>query len=357
MNVSPRKVSEALRVLSIGTDRTLFDKESAVRVRQRAFAARFDAFIIIVFSTARHPEVTEGSLKIMSTNSLMPLTYGFGALRRAAAIDADIVTAQDPFETGLVAWCIAWSKRIPLHVQVHTDPFSSSFKRHSFINRIRTIIARFVLKRASAVRVVSERVAESVERYTQAPMSVLPLYTDIARFESLPRLKHPRFKIALLFIGRLESEKGCMQALQALKLVRSRGHDAGLTIVGSGREDHVLREFARGNGLEQHVIFCGWRADVSSFLSEADALLVPSLYEGYGVVIVEALAAHVPVIAADVGVAREAGAIIAESDFTQSVLAWVEHGPRTADLKLPLIHSFDEYVDAWAQGITEVVQQ
>src|SRR6185503_8011999 len=71
-----------------------------------------------------------------------------------------LITAQDPFESGLVAYKVKKRWRLPLEIQLHTDPFSPYFK--DFLNIIRKFIARKVLRNADTVRVVSEELKAKV---------------------------------------------------------------------------------------------------------------------------------------------------------------------------------------------------
>ena len=96
----------------------------------------------------------------------------------------------------------------------------------------------------------------------------------------------------------------------------------------------------------------GWKEDTTEILSHADVVLVPSRYEGYGLVSVEALAAGVPVIATDVGVAREAGAIvISDKKFVQEIVHWIETGPRKASLLNYPYRDFDDYAERYVADI------
>lgn len=89
--------------------------------------------------------------------------------------------------------------------------------------------------------------------------------------------------------------------VDALHAARKAGHDAGLTIVGKEAHGHCWkREFVGTASRVSSILWAG-RAIPLHILAQADVLLVPSRYEGYGLVIVEALAAGVPVIATDVG--------------------------------------------------------
>lgn len=343
----------------VSTDRLLCVPKSSVRERTMLYAREAGYIDVIVFALAKKRYVTsvDGPLRVSPTQSRTRWLYIVDAYRAARRLEKpDVVTVQDPFETGVAGWLIAKHFRVPLHVQIHTDIFDSYFRTHSWLNRARVVIARWIVRRAARVRVVSERIALTLPSYM--PVSILPIYTDTQAFARLERSKHPRFKIALLYIGRLEKEKRAEIALQALADARAAGHDAGLTIVGEGKEEALLRALTRSKGLERFVEFVGRRDDITPYLKEADAVLVPSVYEGYGLVIVEALASGVPVIATDVGVARESGAIIADAQsFSETVLQWISSGPRTASLHGYPYASREEYVRAYVSDVRACISE
>lgn len=348
-----------MQVLAIGSDRSVFQEGSASAKRQMAYGERLGKLDIVVFSLRSHAcekRDLSSHVRAYPTQSSSRLFYMFDAYRIARKLTRpDVVTAQDPFEAGLAALVVARAFGARLHVQIHTDFLAPEFVRGSFLNRIRRLIARVVLPRAQGIRVVSERIKESLEARSwklKAILSVLPIFVDTTSFANLQRLKHPRFKISLLMMSRLEPEKRVHEAIRALKHVRDLGHDAGLTILGEGSLYKTLREEARTLGLERFVDLKGFQNDVRSFLAEADIVLAPSEYEGYGLSIVTALAAGVPVLATDVGIAREAGAIIVGKEkFSEALQDWIEHGPRQGSLALSLPQSFAEYVELWCADI------
>src|SRR5262249_6816028 len=147
----------------------------------------------------------------------------------------DLVTTQDPFETGVIALIIARSLKVPLHVQVHTDFASREFANLSLRNWLRQKIAWFILRRAARIRVILGRTADDIAAAgITAPTTVLPIFVDTAKLGAIPRSKHPRWKIALLSVGRFEKEKHFEVSIEALALARKSGHDVGLTLVGEG---------------------------------------------------------------------------------------------------------------------------
>jgi glycosyltransferase involved in cell wall biosynthesis len=343
-----------MRVIAIGTDRKLFEPDTAVRVRQQAYAERLGHLDSIVFTKSGYTSVNLDRLAILPTNSYSKIAYGFDAWRIARRLERpDIVTTQDPFETGLIALCVARLLRVPLHVQVHTDFTARAFRRHSFINWLRVQIAWFVLRSATRVRVILERTGEDLKRAgIKAPITVLPIFVDVERLSSISRNKHPRWKIALLCIGRFEKEKRFELAIDALIAARRAGHDVGLTLVGDGSLRDRYYRYAQRYRVADRLEILGWQNDLTKLYAEADLVLVPSRYEGYGLVIVEALAAGIPVLSTDVGVAREAGAmVVGAREFADTLLRWLSDGPRRGDLAIVPYKDFDEYVERYCEDI------
>jgi glycosyltransferase involved in cell wall biosynthesis len=241
-------------------------------------------------------------------------------------------------------------------VQVHTDFLSPHFG-NTIRNKIRKWIALFVLRRSARIRVILERTKDDLRaKGISGPITVLPIYVPIDRFEHLPRLKHPRWKINSLFVGRLENEKRPELALESVAHARKAGHDIGLTVVGSGRMQDVLREKAKQLAITDRVEFLGWQRDIAPYLQRADIFLCPSRFEGYGLAIIEALAAGVPVLATDVGIAREAGAMVVSlPNFKEEFVRWIESGPRTASLAHRPYVSQEEYVLKYCEDIAKAV--
>lgn len=336
-----------MRLVIFSTDRNIVEGDAPLQV---AYAKHFSSFTVFVFSR-RGP----GGRNPLGENAVAHLVYPGNVLSSLpkivrAVFKSDIVTSQDPFELGVLAFVFAFVLRKKLHIQVHTDIYTPGFRKIHKGNRLRQIIAPFVVRRAHGVRVVSEKIRESLlKKRVKAPIAVLPIYVDVDSFR-VERKKHPHWKLALLSVGRLEREKCFEESIRALALLRAKGHDAGLTIVGSGREKAALEKAALESGTERFVVFAGAQTNIRPFLETADVLLVPSAYEGYGLVIIEALAAGVPVIAKNVGVAEEAGAIIAPHEtFPETVLSWAEHGPRNGELHNYPYTSREEYVSTWAE--------
>lgn len=103
----------------------------------------------------------------------------------------------------------------------------------------------------------------------------------------------------LLFVGRLAAVKGVPMLLEALRDLSGDHPALHLTLVGDGPERAALERRAREMGLTSRITFAGYRsqAEVAALLREATALVLPSFAEGVPVVLMEAMAARVPVVA------------------------------------------------------------
>jgi glycogen(starch) synthase len=116
----------------------------------------------------------------------------------------------------------------------------------------------------------------------------------------------PHEKLVLL-VGRLVYEKGFQLALDALPGVIEQLGEVRFLVAGSGTHEGELRAQAERLGLSGHGTFLGWIGDdvLHSLYRIADLCVVPSIYEPFGLVALEAMASGCPCIVADTGGLRE----------------------------------------------------
>ena len=145
-------------------------------------------------------------------------------------------------------------------------------------------------------------------RVTVIPNGIDP--TDLQPVSDLPRLRArfaaPDEKLVLL-VGRLVYEKGFHLALEAMPRLIERLGGVRFLVAGTGTAEGELKEQARQLGLMEHGTFIGWTGDdvLHSLYRIADLCLVPSIYEPFGLVALEAMASGCPTIVADTGGLRE----------------------------------------------------
>lgn len=117
---------------------------------------------------------------------------------------------------------------------------------------------------------------------------------DIAMNESL-----------IAVVGRLVKQKGIATLLDAFAHVVDELPKTTLLVVGDGPLRGKLERRARSIGIGDRVRFTGWRNDARDIMSLSNALVVPSLWEGFGIVTLEAMACAKPIIATSVGALPE----------------------------------------------------
>ena len=312
-----------MKVITIGTDKKVFEEGSAVRERFLKQRELFTELHVIVFTRRSLGFRTEqlGNLWLYPTSSLSRWLYVRDAVslsrglikQRGMKLSDSVISVQDPFECGLAGCRSARRDKIPLHVQIHTDFLSPYFKKLSLLNRIRVFLASYVLPRAAGIRTVSSRIARSL-RTSRTPftakVSVLPVFSAQAVKWGEKPLR--RFKPAsrgdsclALSASRFTSEKNISLALRALEIARGEGSAVGLVIVGEGPEKDRIRDEIVVRDLEAAVKLELWQSNLSSLYRVADAVLVTSDFEGYGLVLLEAGVHGQPIVTTDVGIARE----------------------------------------------------
>lgn len=140
-----------------------------------------------------------------------------------------------------------------------------------------------------------------------AGVSVIPNGIDSSRWPFALRAQRTGAP-ELLFFGRLEYEKGVHDAIAALPRIRRSHPGTTLTIAGDGTQQDWLVEVARKHKVLKAVRFAG-RADhdqLLKLLHRADVAVLPSHYEPFGIVALEAIAAGTPLVATNVGGLGEA---------------------------------------------------
>ncbi len=320
------------RLLMFSTDTKLFEEGSAVRERQLAYAKSFDEVHIVVFCGRGYTaQSLNPKVYIYPTNSRCKLRRPFQAITLGHFIvegrGITEITCQDPFLTGLAGVALKKHFGLPLELQVHTDIGSPHYAT-TLGRKIRKTRALTHLPQADTIRVVSARIKDYLMTTVGIPaerIRIQPIAVDTERIKTAPIMadlhqQYPQFESIVLMASRLEPEKNVSLGLRAFAEVVSTHPKAGLVIVGSGSEVTKLQRLARKMGLEHQVVFEPWadQATLFSYYKTADLFLNTSLFEGYGLTLVEAHAAGCPIISTDVGVAREVGAIVAEDEISLS---------------------------------------
>jgi glycogen(starch) synthase len=205
--------------------------------------------------------------------------------------------------------------RIPLVATIHATEYGRNQGIHTDLQR--SIAGKEAELAAQAWRVlccsrymrgeIGEVLGTPGDKIDVAPNGVI---TEKFDFEFPHEQYRRRFALPeeriIFFVGRLVREKGAQTVLEAAPRVLAERPHAKFVIVGGGDTDH-LRGLAKFLGVPDKVLFTGYMADedLLKLYRVIDVALVPSTYEPFGIVALEAMAAGVPVVVSEVGGLRE----------------------------------------------------
>ena len=194
---------------------------------------------------------------------------------------------------------------------------------------------------------------EILQTYTANPESLEVVHNGVEwkkwseNFElSLDNIQNNYFHF--LFVGNGYKRKGLLFLLQGLALLRKE--DFRLTVIGKDKDPSFFVRWAAKNGLKHRVTFLGPQNDISPFYKEADALVIPSIYDPFANVTVEALAMGLFVVSSCYNGGHEVlqkciGTVIEDLTSPESVAASLQialNHPKTQERARLIRHSIKE---------------
>jgi glycosyltransferase involved in cell wall biosynthesis len=307
-----------MKLVVLGSDDRILVEGSRSNARMRRYAGLIDELHILVTCRRAGTNLRSGNLHLYPAAGRLGLARWFRLLRIGAAVcrqvRPDLISAQDPGAYGLAGYLLSRRYRIPLQVQVHTDVFSPHYARASWREWVRSWLAVFVLPRAACVRAASQRVADGIARRLGMPawkITVLPIHTDLEEVRSARRQadtdeRFRGFGFRMVSAGRfVEREKNFGLLLDVMVELVGEISRPLLVLVGDGPDRKLYEQSIHSHGLEGFVVVEPWRDDLPSFLKSFDLFVLPSNFEGFPRVCIEATAAGLPVVMTDVGSAGE----------------------------------------------------
>ena len=175
------------------------------------------------------------------------------------------------------------------------------------------LLERWLATKTTTLIAVSPQVRDDLVRLGVAPrekFTVIRLGIELderisapdgARAETRRLLGVPQDAFVVGWIGRMTGVKNTDQVLAALKLLRDRGVDAYLCMVGDGPDRERLERRAHDLGVVKRCLFLGYQEEVARFYAAFDGMILTSVNEGTPVSAIESLAAGRPVVATRVG--------------------------------------------------------
>ncbi len=311
-----------MHVVSLALDPKTLDPESVVAFRNRAYGRLTEHYSIVVPSPATMVVHLSDKTTVYGVGGFHKVVQLISMYRRARALiragKCDVITSQDMYFLGLLGLFLARRYHLGLEVQVLGIEKLTPFRKR---------IALFVLHRAGVVRALSDRLKDRLITEFNVPeklINVVTIYVDVQKlgldvrslkgkdteeFERLTRAFREQYgsRMNFLSVSRLVPIKRIELQLEAIAALKQRFPQVMLHIVGDGPDEVRIKTLVSNLGLEKEVLFHGYQTGyaLGMFYIECDCFLLTSDYEGWGMVIIEAATAGLPIIMTDVGCARE----------------------------------------------------
>ena len=205
----------------------------------------------------------------------------------------DIIHAQSSLWGGISAAYIAEKYNIPLVITEHSSVERGPYVKKSYIPFICDSY-----KKAQKVITVGNGLKNEIESLSgRQDIEVIGNLVDLSKFTIKKRIKNEKF--IFFSLAFLEGEKGFDTLIKSFAK-KFKDKEAVLYIGGDGSQRSWLEALTVENGVKDQIIFLGAlsRDDVSKWMNKCDCFVLPSRYETFGVVYIEALASGRPVIGA-----------------------------------------------------------
>lgn len=269
-------------------------------------------------------------------NQINYLLTTFWRLRRIIKEHkTDMIHCHYSYPSGIIAAVINYSYKIPYVVTEHTR-IKTTFR--SYFHRVLSIIA---MKRAKTMIAVSNSLKQEIVEHGINNVAVIPNVTNIERFSLSVRSADP---FIIGFLGSLNTKNKGLDIL--LNACDSLPFNFTLKIGGEGKYLEYYKRMSKELQINHKCNFVGNinQFDIPYFYSDISLFVLTSRYETFGIVLVEAMAAGVPVIATKCGGPAD---IVNESN---GVLVDIDNPKQ---LKEALVKVFEEYSKYSARNIRD----
>ncbi len=288
-------------------------QRTAIDELGRGYLARGHERLLVVPGEHDGDEQTPAGRRVTLASPALPAAGGYRVIRKRGAVETLLAEVQpDRLEVSdklTLPWLGRWGRRhgVPTVLLSHeridailAPRVPGALPLAAFADRWNRRLVRMF----DHIVCTSSFGAAEFQRIGAPNLSVVPLGVDLATFRPLRPMRPAGPLASIVCVGRLSREKRPEVAVAALEVLRRRGMDVRLTMVGSGPMQAELERRAAA----LPVTFVGHvadRAGVAALQAAADVALQPCPHESFGLAVLEALACGTPVVVPDRGAAAE----------------------------------------------------
>lgn len=192
------------------------------------------------------------------------------------------------------------ARRLSIPICVHTVHNVAQKE----LNKADMFFAKHLYKSGRAVPVaLSDTIQETINEVYKIPLDSIPvIFNGIDLSKCIPKTTYATGEmINVLHIGRFADQKNHKGLIDAFKIFHSNRPNSVLNLIGEGEKFEETIKYTEDNQLSDCVLFLGKKAEVYKYINEADIFILPSIYEGMPITLIEAMGTASPIIATNVG--------------------------------------------------------
>lgn len=171
------------------------------------------------------------------------------------------------------------------------------------ISSAKKIIEKFCLKYSKFDKIITvdKNSLPSFKNANIRNVIYMPNGVDLEKFNK-KKIKKTT-KTIFLFVGRLEKQKGLIYLIKAINILKAKNSKFEVHLIGEGSEDSYLKELVLKFNFEKYIKFLGKKTsqEITAYYDSSDVFILPSIWEGFPLTLLEAWAARLPVIITNVG--------------------------------------------------------
>lgn len=225
-------------------------------------------------------------------------------------IKPDIVYLHSSKAGAIGRIALAFNFRIPVLYNAHGWYFNATISKKK--KKFFALIEKMLALKTKMIINISKSEYDSAIKNKIAPekkMCIIENGIDFDKFKDNNKYrKETREKynikdeeIVIGVVGRLSEQKDPMTMIKAFKLVNDVKSNTKLMYVGSGNLEEDVKEYAKQAGILDKIIITGWVSNVEEYIPAFDIAVLPSKWEGFGLVLIEYMACDKPIVASDIG--------------------------------------------------------
>ena len=225
-------------------------------------------------------------------------------------IKPDIVYLHSSKAGGIGRLALWFNKRIKVIYNAHGWYFNAQISEKK--KKVYILMEKILAKHTDMIVNISKDEYESAVKNKIAPKEKMCIiengidfskFKDSDKYREITREKYNinKDEIIIGVVGRLTEQKDPITTIKAFKLINEKYFNTKLMFVGSGELEKEVIQYSKENGIYDKVIITGWVNDVEKYIPAFDIAILPSKWEGFGLVLVEYMACNKPIVASNVG--------------------------------------------------------